>query len=116
MVSLKRSHFLCIIVFLSHCCANIGRELRLMLSNTYKEYMTPIHAFIFEKHVKMCVYKRHIKKPVSIDHDYTLGEYMQQKNLAGRSFFQNTGSQGLGHVSPGRSSRAVPLSHFFMLF
>ena len=29
-----------------------------------KKYMTPIHALIFEKHVKMCVYIRQIKKPV----------------------------------------------------
>ena len=29
-----------------------------------KKYMTPIHALIFQKHVKMCVYIRHIKKPV----------------------------------------------------
>ena len=35
-----------------------------------KKYMTPIHALIFEKHVKMCVYMRQIKKPVLID--YTL--------------------------------------------
>ena len=26
--------------------------------------MTPIHALIFQKHVKMCVYIRHIKKPM----------------------------------------------------
>ena len=29
-----------------------------------KKYMTPIHALIFQKHVKMCVYVRRIKKPV----------------------------------------------------
>ena len=29
-----------------------------------KKYMTLIHALIFQKHVKMCVYIRHIKKPV----------------------------------------------------
>ena len=34
-----------------------------LLSHT-KKYMTPIHALIFEKHVKMCVYARHVKKPV----------------------------------------------------
>ena len=25
--------------------------------------MTPVHALIFEKHVKMCVYIRHMKTP-----------------------------------------------------
>ena len=29
-----------------------------------KKYMRPTHASIFEKHVKMCVYIRHIKKLV----------------------------------------------------
>ena len=29
-----------------------------------KKYMIPIHALNFEKHAKMCVYIRHMKKPV----------------------------------------------------
>ena len=29
-----------------------------------KKYTTPVHALIFEKHVKMCVYSRRMKKPV----------------------------------------------------
>ena len=40
---------------------------------------------------------------------------MHSKNkLAGRSFFQNLGSQGPGHVSPGgsSSSRAAALTFF----
>ena len=40
-----------------------------------------------------------------------LGKYSKNK-LAGRSFFQNLGSQGPGHVSPGGSSRAVPWTFF----
>ena len=50
--------------FLPHCCANIGREVRLMLLNTYKEIYDTVHALIFQKHIKMCVYIRRIKKPV----------------------------------------------------
>ena len=51
--------------FLPHCCANIlvGRLDSCFLTHT-KKYMTPIHALIFQKHVRMCVYSRNIKKPV----------------------------------------------------
>ena len=35
--------------FLPHCCANIGREVRLMLPNTYQE--------IYDTHIlNMCLY------------------------------------------------------------
>ena len=43
------------------------------------------------------------------------GQYMQQKRLAGRSFFQNLGSQGPGRVNPSGSLRAAPSCRFFML-
>ena len=56
--------FSVLLCFLPHCHANIGRQVKLIPPNTYKKYMTPIHALIFEKHVKMCVYARHVKKPV----------------------------------------------------
>ena len=47
-----------------------------------------------------------------------LGKYVQccKKRLAGRSFFQNWGSQGPGGVSPGGSLRAAPSSHFSCCF
>ena len=35
-----------------------------------------------------------------------------KKKFAGRSFFQNTGSQGPGRVSPGGSFEAVPSTFF----
>ena len=41
-----------------------------------------------------------------------LGNYAQQNKLAGRSIFQNLGSQGPGRVSPGGSSRAAPSTFF----
>ena len=41
----------------------VGRLDLYLLTHT-KKYMTPIHALIFEKHVKMCVYARRVKKPV----------------------------------------------------
>ena len=60
----KVAFFQHIIIFASHCCANIGREVRLMLPNTYQEIFDTIYALIFEKHVKMCVSIRGMKKPV----------------------------------------------------
>ena len=86
--------------FLPHCSVNISREVRLMLPNTYQENMTPTHALIFQKYVKMCVCIRHIKKMVEIDYTLGGGSY-SKKRLAGMSFFQKMGSQGPGHVSPG---------------
>ena len=41
----------------------VGRLDLCFLTHT-KKYMTPIHALIFQKHVKMCVYIRRIKKQV----------------------------------------------------
>ena len=89
-----------------------------MLPNTYiytKKYLTPIHALIFEKHVKMCVSIRGMKKPVLIFLHFW-GSTRSIKKLAGRSFFQNSGSQGPGCVRPGGSLRAASSSHFFMFF
>ena len=64
--------------------------------------MTPIHALNFQKHVKMCVYIRCIKKPVYLY--YTFGEVCAaKKGWLGGHFFQNSGSQGPGHVSSGWS-------------
>ena len=73
--------------------------------------MTPIHALTFEKHAKMCVYARHVKKPVYIH--YAFGEVRTAKtSWLGGHFFQNLGSQGPGRVSPGGSSRAAPSTFF----
>ena len=60
----KVAFFYISLCFLPHCCANIGREVRLMLPNTYQEIFDTIYALIFEKHVKMCVSIRGMKKPV----------------------------------------------------
>ena len=42
---------------------SVGRLDSYLLTHT-KKYMTPIHALICEKYVQMCVYARHVKKPV----------------------------------------------------
>ena len=97
MVSLKRSHFLYIIVFSSPAVVRIlvGR-IDLCFLTHIKKYMTPIHALTFEKHVNMYVYIRQIKMPVYLE------KYMQQKELAGRSFYSKLklAGSGPGHVSP----------------
>ena len=60
----KTSFFSVLLCFLPHCHANNGRQVRLIPPNTYQKIYDPIHALICEKHVKMCVYARHVKKPV----------------------------------------------------
>ena len=55
-----------LIVFSSYAVVRIlvGRLDSCFLMLTHiKKYMTPIHALVLEKHVKMCVYIRQIKKP-----------------------------------------------------
>ena len=49
--------------FLPHCCVNIGREVRLMLPNTYQEIYDTHTCLNFSKTCQD-VYIRNIKKPV----------------------------------------------------
>ena len=72
--------------FLPHCCVNIGREVRLIiLPNTYKE--------IYDTHTS-CIALMFQKAVVTLLHFW--GSTCRKKRLAGRSFFQNLGSQGPG--------------------
>ena len=98
-----------IIVFSSPAVVRILVGIKCFLTHI-KKYMTPIHALIFEKHVKMCVYARHVKASVNLLCFW--GSTHSKNKLAGRSFFQNLGSQGPGRVSPGGSSRAAPSTFF----
>ena len=101
--------------FLPYCCANIGREVRLMLPNTYQEIFDTHICLNFRKtRQNVCFYQRYEKAGVTLLHFW--GTTRSKKRLAGRSFFQNSGSQGPGRVSPGGSSRAAPSSRFFMFF
>ena len=97
----KIAFFYILQCFLPHCCANIDREVRLMLPNTYQEIYDTHTCLNFSKNMSECVFILEILK--SRGKFITLWEYMQQKRLAGRSFFQNSGSQGPGRVSPGGS-------------
>ena len=101
--------------FLPHCCENICREVRLMLPNTYQEFYDTHTCLNFSKTCQKCVFILDVSKS-RCNFITLLGKYVQQKRLAGRSFFQNSGSQGPGRVSPGGSSRAAPSSRFFMFF
>ena len=108
--------FLQIIVFSSLLlCKYIGREVRLMLPNTYQEIYDTHTCLNFGKTCQnVCLYQTHEKAGVTLLHFW--GSTCSKKRLAGRSFFQNSGSQGPGRVSPGGSSRAAPSSRFFMFF
>ena len=63
-----------------------------------KKYMTPIHALIFEKHVKMCVYLRQIKSQCKLI--ILWRSTCTQKRWLGGHFSQNSGSQGPGVRKP----------------
>ena len=64
----KASFFSVFLCFLPYCTcqANIGWQVRLIPPNTYEEIYDTHTCLNFkcEKHVKMCVYARHVKKPV----------------------------------------------------
>ena len=70
-----------------------------MLPNTYEEISDNHTCCIVQKHVKMCVYKRHIKKTAQIK--YTLGKYVQQKRV-GRElmFLEHGGGRVQGAQAP----------------
>ena len=77
----------------------VGRLDSYLLTHT-KKYMTPIHALIFEKHVKMCVYARHVKsrcKFITI-----LEKYAQQKQVGWEVIFSELGFAGSGARKPRR--------------
>ena len=73
--------------FLPHCCANIGRRLDSCFLTHTKKYITPIHALIIQKYVKMYVYIGHnIKSRSKL---ITLwGSTCSKKREAGGHFFR----------------------------
>ena len=94
----------------------VGRLDPYLLTHT-KEYMTPIHALIFEKHVKMCVYARHVKKPWRRCKFATLlGKYAQQKQVGWEVSFSEVGFAGSGARKPRRELKGSALDFFCSLF
>ena len=90
--------------FLPHCHANIGRQVRLITPNTYQEiYDTHTCLNFWKTCQNVCLWKTCLKAIVNSLRFW--GSTHSKNKLAGRSFFQNLGSQGPGRVSPGGSSR-----------
>ena len=113
----KVAFFYISLCFLPRCCSNIGREVRLMLPDTYQEILIyDTHTCLnFSKTCRnVCLYQTYQKAGVTLLHFW--GSMCSKKRLAGRSFFQNSGLQGPGRVSPGGSWRAAPSSRFFVFF
>ena len=108
VVSLKMPHFsLYYCVFIPTVWQILVGRLDLYLLTHTKKYMTPIHALIFEKHVKMCVYARHVKsrcKFITI-----LEKYAQQKQVGWEVMFSELGFAGSGARKPRRELKGSAL-------
>ena len=110
-----------IIVFSSPLLCEYWQGVKLMLPYTYQEINDTHTVYMpqFFKNMSKCVFILEILKSQCNFKFITLwgpGSTCSKKRLAGRSFFQNLGSQGPGRVSPGGSSRAAPSSRFLMFF
>ena len=104
--------FLYIIVFSSPAVVQIlvGRLDSCFLTHI-KKYMTPIHASIFEKHVKMCVYILKSRcKFITL-----LGDYTQQKQVGWDFIFSEHGFAGSGACKPRRELEGSALDFFLQL-
>ena len=73
--------------------------------------MTPIYALMFEKHVQMCVYIRHIKKPVYIH--YT---YVKQKKVGWEVNFSEHGLAGSRARKPRQELESSALDFISTVF
>ena len=82
-----------------------------MLPITYQQiYDTHTCPNFLKTCLNVFLYKTYKKAGVNSLHFW--GITHSKNKLAGRSFFQNLGSQGPGRVSPGGSSRAAPPTFF----
>ena len=115
MVSLKRLHF-----STNHCVffptvvqilVAIVRRLELCFLTRSKKYMTPIHALIFQKHVKMYVYIRRMKRQCNFI--TLLGKYVQQKKVGWEVIFSELGFAGSRVRKPRREFEGSALEPFF---
>ena len=78
-----------------------------------ENYMTPIHALAFEKHVNMCVYIRRIK---SWCYFITLGEVHAAKKVGGEVIFLENRFTGSGARKPQQEFKGSALEPFFHVF
>ena len=104
----------------SFCKFAVVRILVGMLDSCFlthtKKYMTPTHMPYFFKNMPKCIFVLDILKSQCKLITLWGGRIYSNKRLAGRSFFQNTGLQGLGRVSPGRELEGSALKLFCSLF
>ena len=114
-VSLKSSHFSSYhCVFFPTVVRILVERLDLCFLTHTKKYMTPIHALIFEKHVKMCVYARHVKSQFKFV--TLLGKYTQQKQVGWEVIFSELGFAGSRARKPRREFEGSALEPFFHVF
>ena len=101
MVSLKRSHFSTYhcVFFPTVVQILVGRLDLCFLTHT-KKFMTPIHALIFQKHVK-CVFILDVLKS-RCNFTTLLGKYMQQKKVGWEAIFSELRFAGSGALKPRR--------------
>ena len=88
----------------------VGRLDSYLLTHTQK-YMTPIHALISEKHVKIQDMLESRCKFVTL-----LGKYAQQKQVGWEVIFSEVGFAGSGAHKPRRELKGSALDFFCSLF
>ena len=113
--SQKAAFFSVLLCFLPNCHANIGRQVRFIPPNTYQQIYDTHTCLNFWKTCQIvCLCKTCWNASVNSLHFW--GSTHSKNKLAGRSFFQNLGSQSPRRVSPGGSSRAAPSTFFAACF
>ena len=111
----KRPHFFLyyLVFFPTVMQILVGRLDSYLLTHT-KKYMTPIHALIFEKYVKMCVYIDILKSRCKFITLY--GAYAQQKQVGWEVIFSELGFAGSGARKPRQELKGSALDFFCSLF
>ena len=104
--------------FLPHCCVHvhIGREVRLMLPNTYQEiYDTHTCLNVSKTCQNLCLYILDALKSwwnfITL-----LGKYMQQKKVGWEVIFSELGFAGSRAWKPQREFKGSALEIFFHVF
>ena len=116
MVSVKSSHFSAYYcVFFPTVVQILVERLDLCFLTHTKKYMILIHALIFEKHVKMCVFILDTGKS-RCNFITFLGKYTQQKKVGWEVIFSDLGFAGSGARKPRREFEGSALEPFFYVF
>ena len=117
-MSQKVAFFVHHCVFFPHGCANIGREVRLVLPKTYQEIYDTHTCLNFLKNISKCVFiLDRLKFKSQCKMIILWRSTLNKKKLAGRSFFSKLGLAGSGARKPRREfegSALEPFSHFVL--